>query len=902
MSIKVFTLIIIVAMSIQGCGGGSDGGGDATTPPAPEPLTLNGAAVKGLVANAEVAAYEIDSAGVAATTALATSTTDENGDYSLDIPDSFTGGPLLLGLSANDDGSTTMKCDVADGCSGVIFGESFSVPVNFELLAVLGNSSAGDEVTLNLTALTTLAAHYAGSKAGGLTTANIDAANTQAADTFGLTGGIHQFTPVDLTNPSDVAAADHEAIANALYSAGILAALLDDQRDIADGLTSLAEEFANQGGSLVINDTGFDSVAISLLEIFESAQEIVDHIDEGDGAVAANLAVVLAEAAATNPGQRSDGEPSPNAGATKLAKAKAMIDDVRTIGAATTIAAAETGAYAFHDHIQSAGALVDQDTVDTVEALGKVFAAVGTAIDSLDFITLSLPFAQTYTELNGTDLGFELSVNITETNEQLSLQLAVDDTVDGVAIELAGGTTLSGNTSEFINDDLTSLDGLTISITGNASKNGLSLIIDQGTIGLQTASLESETPAFEQMDVELNLILSQQQTAQVSNPVQFEGLLAFAIHAVEIIEEGDVNPDFVFEGDEFENQGFTFETATFTLQGQLSDAEGHSLTASLAVNLDGDGFVAGILPLGFQRNTIIRYAVSEDQNILDYFYEAPLYNPSNDVWENVYQLRIEFFSEQRLIDSGESVSSIFQSSYSGGPVIKLSAFDQDSNEVYPYFNLVDNEPLLIPLSSLGSNVMNADSALSFINLQTQASLTPPTQIVNGEGIYALEFPDEGLNPNGGIIGGTLVCKRECPFGQDSFVNLDEDIFSDSIDNTLLGSVALSFSASLSGIDDLSVTILANRTDFHIGDVDFNFNYGGRRFTINAPIDLEADDSQLQQLRVLNQDLVELRVSVIEGEVTGQLSMLGDDEELGTVARENGVVVVRYNDDTFESFQ
>ncbi|UVW35721.1 hypothetical protein NYF23_03685 [SAR92 clade bacterium H455] len=899
MSTKIFTLIIVLALSLQGCGGGS---GNTNTPAIPEALTLKGAAVKGVVANAAVAAYEIDSAGVTATTALATSTTDENGDYSLDLPDSFTGGPLLLKLSANDDGSTTMKCDVADGCSGVTFGESFSVPENFELLAVLGNSSAGDEVTLNLTALTTLAAHYANSKTGGLTTENIDAANTQAADTFGLTGGIHQFTPVDLTDPNDVAAADPEAIANALYSAGVLAALLNDQRDIADGLTSLAEEFANQGGSLVVNDTGFDSVAISLLEIFESAQEIVDHIDEGGGAVAANLAVVLAEAAATNPGQRSEGEPSPNAGATNLAKAKAMIDDVRTIGAATTIAATETGAYVFHDHIQSAGTLVDQDTVDTVEALGKVFAAAGTVIDSLDFITLSLPFAQTYTELNGTALGFELSVNITETNEQLSLQLTVDDTVDGVAIELDGGTTLSGNTSEFINDDLTSLDGLTISITGNASKNGLSLIIDQGTIGLQTASLESETPAFEQMDVELNLILSQQQTAQVSNPVQFEGLLAFAIRAVEIVEEGDVNPDFVFESDEFENQGFTFETATFTLQGQLSDAEGHSLTASLAVNLDGDGFVAGILPLGFQRNTLFRYEVSEDQSIVDYFYEAPPHNPSNDVLETAYQFRTEFFSEQRFMDSGESVSSIFQPSYSGGSVAKFSAFDRDGHEVYPYFEIVGNEPLLIPLSLFGSTVLTADSALSFINLQRQASLTPPTQIVNGEGMYALEFPDEGLNPNGGIIGGTLVCKRECPFGQDFFIILDQDLFSDSIDNTLLGSVALSFSASLSGIDDLDVTVSANRTHFHRGDVDFNFNYGGRRFTINAPIDLDADDSQLQQLRVLNQDLVELRISVIDGEVSGELSILGDDEELGTVARENGVIVVRYNDDTFESFQ
>lgn len=900
MSTKIFTLIIILALGFQGCGGG---GGNTNTPTIPESLTLNGAAVKGVVANAEVAAYEIDSDGLASTTALATSTSDENGDYSLDLPDSFTGGPLLLKLTAHDDGSTTMKCDVADGCFGVAFGESFAVPANFELLAVLGNSSAGDEVTLNLTALTTLAAHYADSKPGGLSTANIEAANTQVADTFDLTGGIHQFTPVDLTDPSDVAAADHESISNALYSAGILAALLDDQRDIGDGLTSLAEDFANQGGSLVINDTGFDSVAISLLEIFESAQEIVDHIDEGDGTVAANLAVVLAEAAATNPGQRSDGESSPNAGASNLAKAKAMIDDIRTIGAATTIAAAETGAHAFHNHVQSAGALVNQDTIDAVEVLAEVFAGVGPVVDSLDFSTLSLPFTQVYTEINGTALGFELAVDVIETDQQLSLGLAINDTLNGVVLDLAGHATLNGNVAEIKNEDISSLDDLNISISGQVSKGDLSLIIDQGNLDMQAANLESEAPAFEQLDVNLNLILSQQQTEQINNPVQFEGLLAFTIRAVEIIEEGDVDTQFVVEGSEFTNQGFRFETATFTLQGQLSDAEGLSLSTSLAVNLDGDGFVAGILPLGFQRSTLFRYEVSEDQNIIDYFYEAPLHNLSNDLWQKVYQFRTEFFTEQRLVDSGESVSSIFQGSYSGGAVAKFSAFDRDGNEIYPYFELVGNEPLLVPVSLFGSTaLLTADSALSFLNLRLQTSPTPPVQIVSGEGMYLLEFPTDGLSSDGGVIGGTLVCKRQCVTAQNDFVLIEEHPFADSLDNTLLGSVTLSFGASLSGIDDLQVTVSGNRTDFYHGEVDFNFNYGGRRFTINAPIDLDADDSQLQQLRVLNQDLVELRVNVIEGEVTGVLSILGDDEELGTVARENGVVVVRYNDDTFESFQ
>ncbi len=71
--------------------------------------------------------------------------------------------------------------------------------------------------------------------------------------------------------------------------------------------------------------------------------------------------------------------------------------------------------------------------------------------------------------------------------------------------------------------------------------------------------------------------------------------------------------------------------------------------------------------------------------------------------------------------------------------------------------------------------------------------------------------------------------------------------------------------------------------------------------MNAPIDLDAVDTAPQQLRVLNQDLVELRITIIGTEVSGEMSILGDDEVLATITRENGVVIVRYNDDTFESF-
>ncbi len=894
-------LYLLLVVFLAACGGGGGGGSAPAAiilPPA-DPVGLSGAAIKGVVADGVVAAHEIDSSGVAVTTALETTTTDQNGDYSLTLPSSFSGGPLLLRLTANDTGTTTMKCDVAAGCGDAAFGETFVVPSNFELSAVLGDSSAGDEVTANLTALTTLAAKHAASKSGGLTTENIEAANTQAADTFGLTGDINQFTPVDLTDPDDVAAADSDAILNALYSAGILAALLDDGRDVADGLNNLAQEFADNDGNLIVNDTGFDSVVISLLEILEGAQAVIDIIDEGDATIAANIALALLDAVATTPGEFSNGEPSPNVGDTKLNKAKAMVNDVRTIGAATTVAAVETGAVAFQDQIRMAGDLIDQDTTDTVEVLENVFAAMGATIDSLDFAALTLPFTQTYTELGGVALGFELSVEITETSDQLVLTLAVDDVVNGVDVAVSGTATLSGAIAGLKSKDPTSLDGLTIDVTGSAGKGGLSLTIDRGDISLQAANLGVVAPGFDRLDARLDITLIQEMSAEVSDPISFEGLLAFTVNVVEGIEEAEGLPEFS-SGGIAGDISFMFETAAFTLQGTFSDTMGQSVSASLAVNLDGDGFVAGVLPLGFHRNMLRRYEVSADLNVVDFFYTDPLFSATNDVLRVVRQCRTEFFTEERLIASGESVSSIFESSYTGGPVIKISAFDRDGNEVFPFFNFVGNEPLLIPLSLLGPNVAGADSAVSLHDMNALNREIPLTQIVNGEGMYALEWPVNGLNPAGGTVGGVLVCKREC-LGANMFP-LDADILSHSVDNVLLGGVALGFSVSLSGIEErISITVSATRTAFHRGEVNVNFNFGGRRFTMNAPIDLDAVDTAPQQLRVLNQDLVELRITIIGTEVSGEMSILGDDEVLATVTRENGVVIVRYNDDTFETF-
>jgi hypothetical protein len=152
---------------LTACGSKSDdksssgGGNTATTTGS---VTLTGVVTKGLMANADVFVYPVDTNGVIGSSALAQTTSDVNGHYELKFT-SAKGTLYVVKVQAKADGSTTHKDEVT--------GATQNLPAGFAMRAPFVAEETGTViVTRNVTAFTEMAVDAAEEGAGGLTVQN----------------------------------------------------------------------------------------------------------------------------------------------------------------------------------------------------------------------------------------------------------------------------------------------------------------------------------------------------------------------------------------------------------------------------------------------------------------------------------------------------------------------------------------------------------------------------------------------------------------------------------------------------------------------------------------------------------------------------------------------------------
>jgi len=117
----------IVGGTLIACGGG----GDTAPPPSGGGTTvaLSGTAAKGLMANADVTALPVNADGTIGSTALATSSTDASGHYTLSATKDQ---PHVIQVKARADGTTT-HLDEVTGATDV------SAALGTAVGSVLGN-------------------------------------------------------------------------------------------------------------------------------------------------------------------------------------------------------------------------------------------------------------------------------------------------------------------------------------------------------------------------------------------------------------------------------------------------------------------------------------------------------------------------------------------------------------------------------------------------------------------------------------------------------------------------------------------------------------------------------------------------------------------------------------------
>lgn len=156
---RVLWAALVSAGLLAACGGG---GGDATPVNNNASVSLSGKAAKGLMANADVTAHAVNADGSIASEALASTTTDADGQYTL----SFTatkGQPYVVKVTANE--NTTHLDEVT--------GQEQPLPVGFSMRTLLAPVNT-DTVTTSasVTPFSEMAVAAAENAAGGITTTN----------------------------------------------------------------------------------------------------------------------------------------------------------------------------------------------------------------------------------------------------------------------------------------------------------------------------------------------------------------------------------------------------------------------------------------------------------------------------------------------------------------------------------------------------------------------------------------------------------------------------------------------------------------------------------------------------------------------------------------------------------
>ncbi|MEH6449830.1 MAG: hypothetical protein V7765_14235 [Oleispira sp.] len=263
-------LALLAGALLTACSGGGSSSGGNPPPPSTDTVSISGFAVKGILAGADVEAFDITG-----TTLLASTTTNSEGKYTLPAIEHT--GPILVKLKTS--AATKATCDSAVGCSDasgnkVAFGDIYDFnDSDFSLSTVLPDAAAAAEQGLMVTPVTHLAAVRA-IASGATTSEEIAATNRATATLLGLDGiDINSIAPVDITDPAKTNAGSAEQQLYATLVASIQTiAEQDPASSITDVINNLADDYSADGG-LVGNSS--DESKITLENIFTAASEVV---------------------------------------------------------------------------------------------------------------------------------------------------------------------------------------------------------------------------------------------------------------------------------------------------------------------------------------------------------------------------------------------------------------------------------------------------------------------------------------------------------------------------------------------------------------------------------------------------------------------------------------------------
>lgn len=592
-SLRLAPLFLALALTACGGGGGKKAPPADSPPPAGKTTPLDGTVNKGLVLKSKVEIFEIGSGG--SLSLLTSAVTDEQGQYKATLPVSYKGGPLKVVSSV--DSSSQMICDAPAGCGGTSkFGERIALESGFKLSAVHPGTTPGQALHTHINPFTSFAAAL--SEKRGLTADNIRASNSQVQALFGLGADATQQAAVDITQMAKLGTINESSLKQQLLAAGLMGALQNNGQGASWSarLDDLVSRFANQNGQLVINDAEGEHEAdlLSIEDILQQAQATAAHLaDSGQTipALRASMALLQLDTAAAQQQQEgtlSQSQPLPTVNANRLGKAKALINDIRTVALASNLEKLQVGAAQFKDQIELAAAASNAYTDKALRALQYAAEALTAAAgayqddDTLRSFTLQIPDNEILT----------VAITPQSSDYAQKARFTLKQDIQGNTVELSATVGLTETAEDNDADQIyrTSIDA-TLDLSGQLENSGINIKLEKVKY-LLTYKTEGRrvdeqytSIGFGDHQAELQVILSQKASANVSDPVTFTGLLSWTANGYSHAYSYDHSYErryFIHE------QSKSLDNGQIALKGKFANSQ-HHLEAFFDATLDGHG-------------------------------------------------------------------------------------------------------------------------------------------------------------------------------------------------------------------------------------------------------------------------------------------------------------------------
>lgn len=281
----LFFSALVTASLIQGCGCSSK----STViiepnPPKPAALVdISGIGVKGIIEGGVISAFTVNANGSFSNQPVSTAVTNALGQYTLQIPETHIGKPIIFRITPASNDTTQHTCDLAIGCGkGVNFGQKYTLPSSSNLVLETLVPALDKNKKVNLSTFSTIAAEKARLALSSntdteLLTNKITQINATIINMLGLTGDITQLELIDITSEEAIKNAIANKKLDVLRVSALNAAIVSASKNANPGLsveqalTKAITDIATKG----LTSNSSDTQETDLFKILASLQEIL---------------------------------------------------------------------------------------------------------------------------------------------------------------------------------------------------------------------------------------------------------------------------------------------------------------------------------------------------------------------------------------------------------------------------------------------------------------------------------------------------------------------------------------------------------------------------------------------------------------------------------------------------